>query len=137
MRAVFILPLLLTGIAAHAADPSCPATLNIEEKLKQPYAGWSEGRTDAPRSLSAITVFEGNPKDMASLVGDQRKPSKTILVTTWKLEPGTQYWMSCSYSGTRIVLSRPVPANYRSVVVTYATDVTVDGLPEVTKVEWR
>ena len=74
---------------------------------------------------------------MASLAGDQRKTSKTTLVSTWKFEPGTQYWISCTYSGTRIVLSKLIPANYRSCVITYATDVTTDGLPEIRKVEWR
>ncbi len=120
-----------------AAEPNCPVSLEVDETLKQSPEGWTEGRSNIPRRLSGITIFEGDPKELASLVGEQHKTSKTALVSTWRFTPGTQYWMSCSYSGTRIVLSRPIPPNYRACVVTYATDVLIDGEPEIRKVEWR
>jgi hypothetical protein len=35
------------------------------------------------------------------------------------------------------VLSKLIPAGYRACVITYATDVSIDGLPEIRRVEWR
>jgi hypothetical protein len=59
------------------------------------------------------------------------------MISTWRFAPGTQYWISCTYSGTRIVLSRPIPPNYRALVITYDMNVSIDGLPEIKKTEWR
>jgi hypothetical protein len=136
-RVLPLAALLAIPAFARAAEPSCPATLAVEETMKQSPEGWTEGRSNIPRRLSGITIFEGDPKELASLVGDQHKTSKTALVSTWRFTPGTQYWMSCSYSGTRIVLSRSIPRNYRTCVITYATDVSIDGEPEIRRVEWR
>jgi hypothetical protein len=137
MRAALLFPFVLLALSARAAEPVCPANLDVDEKAKHSYAGWTEGREDNPHVLARITIFEGNPKDQASLEGDQRKTSKTATASTWKLETGTQYWMACYYAGTRVMLSRPIPANYRSVVITYDAGVSVDGAPEIRKVEWR
>jgi hypothetical protein len=120
-----------------AAEPTCPTTLEVNETLQQNHEGWTESRSNIPRRLSGITIYEGDPKELASLIGDQRKTSITTMTSTWHFTRGTQFWISCGYSGTRIVLSRPIPANYRSLVITYATDVTIDGAPEIRKVEWQ
>jgi hypothetical protein len=136
-RALPLAALLSIPAFAQAAEPTCPASLAVDETLKQSPEGWTQSRSDIPRRLSGITIFDGDPKELASLVGDQHKTSKTVLVSTWQFTPGTQYWMSCSYSGTRIVLSRPIPRNYRACAITYATDVSIDGQPEIRKVEWR
>jgi hypothetical protein len=137
MRLALIAVLLVTTLYCRAEEPNCPATLVVEESLKQSPAGWTQGRSDIPRRLSGITIFEGDPKDLASLIGEQRKTSRNMMVSTWRFEPGGQYWISCTYSGTRIVLSRPIPSNYRAVVVTYDMNVTIDGVPEIQKTEWR
>ncbi len=63
--------------------------------------------------------------------------SKTTMVSTWRFTPGAQYWISCTYSGTRIVLSRPIPLNYRAFVITYDMGVSIDGVPEIKKTQWR
>jgi hypothetical protein len=137
MRVALLITLLLLTASCWAAEPNCPATLVVEETLKQSPEGWTQGRADVPRRLSGITIFEGDPKDLASLIGEQRKPSRNTMISTWQFTPGAQYWISCTYSGTRIVLSRPIPSNYRAVVITYDMNVSIDGTPEIQKTEWR
>ena len=137
MRVALLFTFLLMTLPIQAAEPNCPATIAVEESLQQSYEGWTGGRSDLPLRLSGITIFEGDPKELASLVGEQRKTSKNMMVSTWRFTPGAQYWISCTYSGTRIVLSRPIPSNYRALVVTYDMNVTIDGSPEIQKTEWR
>jgi hypothetical protein len=137
MRIALLAALLLITMSCWAAEPNCPATIVVEENLKQSPDGWTQGRADIPRHLSGITIFEGDPKELASLIGEQRKTSKNTTVSTWQFAPGTQYWISCTYSGTRIVLSRPIPSNYRALVITYDMNVSIDGTPEIQKTEWR
>jgi hypothetical protein len=128
---------LFLAVPALAAEPACPASIAVDETLTSGHEGWTVGRTDLLRRLSGITIFEGNPADMASLIGEQHKPGKATVVSTWQFTPGTQYWISCAYSGSRIVLSQPIPQSYHACVITYATDVSIDGAPEIRKVEWR
>jgi hypothetical protein len=137
MRLALLATLLLVTAPCWAAEPNCPATLVVEETLKQSPEGWTKGRADIPQRLSGITIFEGDPKEQASLIGEQRKTPKNTMISTWQFAPGTQYWISCTYSGTRITLSRPIPANYRALVITYDMNVSIDGIPEIKKTEWR
>lgn len=137
MRVALLATLLFATVSSWAAEPNCPAKLVVEETLKQDHEGWTEGRSDIPQRLSGITIFEGDPKELASLIGEQRKMSSKTMISTWRFAPGAQYWISCTYSGTRITLSRPIPANYRSVVITYDMNVSIEGLPEIKKTEWR
>ena len=136
MRIALLAALLLLTVFCWAAEPNCPATLIVEETLKQTPEGWTQGRGDIPQRLSGITIFEGNPKELASLIGEQRKTSNK-MTSTWRFTPGTQYWISCTYSGARITLSRPIPSSYRALVITYDMNVSIDGLPEIKKTEWR
>jgi hypothetical protein len=134
--ALLLTSLLITG-CIWAEEPNCPSSLVVEETLKQAHEGWTEGRSEIPLRLAGITIFEGDPKEQASLIGEQRKTSRNTMVSTWRFTPGAQYWISCTYSGTRIVLSRPIPLNYRALVITYDMNVSIDGLPEIQKTEWR
>lgn len=121
----------------EAAGPVCPPSIGVTESLTQRYPGWTEGRATEPRRLSGMTVFEGDPKEQASLVGEERKVSKTVSTATWTFTPGGKYFVSCSYSGTRAVLSSAIPQSLKSLTITYGTDVTIDGLPEIRKVAWK
>jgi hypothetical protein len=137
MRVALVVTLLFMTLPIQAAEPNCPASIAVEETLKQRPEGWTEGRSDIPLRLAGITIFEGDPKEQASLIGEQRKSSRNTMVSTWRFTPSAQYWISCTYSGTRIVLSRPIPLNYRVLVITYDMNVSIDGLPEIQKTEWR
>ena len=137
MRIAFLAALFLVTLPCWAAEPNCPATLVVEQTLKQTPEGWIQGRADIPQRVSGITIFEGDPKEQASLIGEQRKTPRNTMISTWRFAPGTQYWISCTYSGTRITLSRPIPPSYRALVITYDMNVSIDGLPEIKKTEWR
>jgi hypothetical protein len=137
MRIGLLAAFLFMTVSGWAADPNCPASLVVDETLKQSHEGWTEGRADIPRRLAGITIFDGDPKEQASLIGEQRKTSRNTMVSTWQFTSGAQYWISCTYSGTRIVLSRPIPLNYRAFVITYDMNVSIDGMPEIKKTEWR
>jgi hypothetical protein len=123
---------------AWAVEPDCPAAIKVEEKLLGPLEnGWTEGHADEPHRLAGITIFDGRPEERASLVPTERVISATRSLATWSFVKGRQYWMTCSYSGTGVVLSRAIAGTVASCSVTYARNVRVAGLPEIQRMECK
>jgi hypothetical protein len=88
-----------------------------------------------PNQLASVTIFDGPPQELASLVPDQTHVKGRVLAS-WQLTPnaGRQYWLACGYSGTRITLARALPGEIRSCSVTYDPKVTLDGLPSIERI---
>lgn len=138
MHAAIAGAILLAAAGAGAAeDVRCPDTITVSEKLSAPVEGWSEGASGEPHRLAGITLFDGTPDERASLVGRERVLSKTQLQVTWTLAKGREYWLSCAYASTGVVLSRRLPAAARSCTAVYARDVQVAGLPELRRLDCR
>jgi len=88
-----------------------------------------------PNLLASVTLFDGPPQELASLVPDETKVKGRVLAS-WQLtpNPGRQYWLACGYSGTRITLARALPKDLRTCSVTYDPAVTLDGLPSIERI---
>jgi hypothetical protein len=110
-----------------------PAPVSLPE-------GWQVAAQTTPCNLRSLTVFDGLPREQASLVPDtdQALPGGRGLLT-WTLAPvsaaGT--WVALSYSCKTLVLSRPLPAAAIGFRVTYDPRVRQDGLPKILKAEIR
>ena len=130
---------LVLAIAARAAggELSCPEIIQVTGALAIPVEGWTEGRADEPHRLAGVTMFDGKPEERASLVGTERIISKTQTGTTWNFAKGRQYWLTCSYAGTGVVLSTAIPGTIGSCTVTYARNVRVSGLPEIQRIDCK
>ena len=132
---------LLAGSAAAGATtsslPPCPESVQIEDKLSAPVAGWTADRSSEPHRLAGITLFDGKPALRASLVGDDQVGPGSSSVTTWTLARNRDYWLSCSYAGTNVTLTREIPADLRYCSATYSKIVRIAGLPELTRFACR
>jgi hypothetical protein len=121
----------------QAADfEGCPAKLDVQtQQLTRTPAGWTAGQTaDARHDLWFVTMYDGPPKEKASLVPD----ISGRLKQGWTLEgSGRPHWLECHYTQTTIVLARPVPGNAKVCEVTFAPSVTLDGQPVIKQIVCR
>ena len=134
MRRMCALVFLVVMAACFAAaqDVRCPERISTTQTLSQSVPGWTNQMDATPNMLAGVTLYDGPPKDMASLVPDETH-LRGKLLASWDLtpNPGRQYWLACGYSGTRVTLARPLPTELRTCTVTYDPKVTIDGLPSI------
>ena len=123
-------------MAAHwaiAADSLCPETVSVKQTGAPPAPEWSVSYSNVPSQLEVITFYSGPPKDEASLVFDSLVRTKDSSIATWKFAQDPRgYWVKCSYRGTTLELSKPLPSTVSQCRVTYDRDVgSPSGLPAI------
>ena len=121
---------LWLAAGAAAAEIECPRTIQVRQVATDVPSGFTTAVSATPPQLASVTFFDGKPEEEASLVYDRKTPGRNGIRAYWTFQPSSQIWLSCSYSGTSVVLSRPLPGVTRCMVV-YKKDITVNGLPEV------
>jgi len=128
-----LLGLAVTGVAQEI---QCPPTVEVRQVATEVPPGFTPAVSATPPRLAAVAFFDGNPEEEASLVYDRLTPGRHGSRAYWTFQPNAHIWLSCSYTGTSIVLSRPLP-NVTRCMVAYKRDSTVAGLPEVDRVFCR
>ncbi len=92
-----------------------------------------------PHVLAGVTIYDGPPADLASLVGDGSAKRGGKVISTWLFrEPFPKgAWITALYAGTTLTLTRRLPDDVRELRVTYDPKVTIDGYPSIEKIEIR
>jgi hypothetical protein len=118
--------------AAAGPDAGCPASVAVRQAATAP-AGWAVAYDQKANGLAMVTFFEGPPAELASLVYDEQTSKGGEIRAVWRFPAGNKgIWMSCAYDGTRVVLSRQLPASVRTCTVKYdKTSASGGGLPAV------
>jgi len=102
--------LLILGITPALADVSCPISISVTQNLAAPATGWTEGMEDLPTELSGVTVFDGPPEELASLVPDGDSEDDKTTTEFWTLAANPRgYWITCHYSSTTVILTQRLP----------------------------
>jgi hypothetical protein len=118
-----------------------PLTIDTKQGIKTIPAGWLASTEGESNQVAGITVYDGRPENKASLVPDneEQQKAKKKLVSSWKLTPSLAegIWLCVSYSATFIVLTKQLPQDITEFRVTYDTSVTVAGLNQIVRVEYR
>ena len=127
---------LLLASALWAAEIECPKTVQVRQVATDVPAGWTAGQGTMPVTVSHITFFDGKPEEEASLVYDHMTAGRTTNRAEWKFAPGSHIWLSCSYNGTNLVLSKELVGVQRCVVI-YRRNGQSSGLPPVDKIYCR
>lgn len=110
------------------AEIMCPPSIEVQEKLAaEPPNGWNQRTTDGLRYLGGVTLFEGDPKQQASLVPDaDRQTTGKDRIATWKFTKSQgPIWLSCSYNGTGITFTRPLSGDVRLCTLNYAPGIVI------------
>lgn len=127
-------------IPATAAEPTeCPATIVVDQRLAKPVPGWTAMLDDTPHQLAGITFYDGPPEEKASLVYDAINQSAGKQIATWRFDQraGRPIWVTCSYSGTSVVMKRPLAPRIAQCSVTYNSKESVAGLPAIERITCR
>jgi hypothetical protein len=130
--------LLLSGCSA--AEPiTCPDSVKVEQKLATSIPGWTPSFDDTPHHLAGITFFDGPPEDKVSLVFDKASETGGKFIATWTFhpQPSQNIWVVCRYSGTSLVLQRPLPAKTNACTATYNNNQKIAGLPLLEKLDCK
>jgi len=102
------------------ARNTCPQKIEVEQRVGVIPEGWEAAQPTATVALASVAFFDGPPSEKASLKFDSEDTQKRDRVAFWNLPPNARgYWISCSYQNTTAVISRRLPDNIRSCVVTY------------------
>ena len=128
--------LLGLAVLGAAEEIECPRTVQVRQIATEVPSGFTPAVSAIAPRLSAVTFFDGKPEEEASLVYDRMTPARNGTRAYWHFQPNSHIWLSCSYSGTSIVLSRPLP-NVNQCMVIYKKDSTVAGLPEIDRIFCR
>ena len=125
---------LLTAPASCLAQGIvCPKTVAVKQELAGVEPPWEALQEEVPSQLMSVTIFDGHPKQRATLVPDAEAKRNGNRVYTWHLASNrTQtYWIGCSYDRTNMMLIRPLDPGIASCQVTYDPRVTIAGHPSV------
>ena len=100
---------LVLSAASASADVSCPMKIDVAQNLAAPMADWTAGMEALPPELSGLTVFDGPPEELASLVPDGDSEDDKTTTEFWTLAANPRgYWITC-YSSTTVTLTRRLP----------------------------
>jgi len=92
-------------ILLFALIEACPQTIQVSPRVMNPPAGWSVDAEPVTQThkLSGATLYDGPPKEQASLVPDAREKG----TSTWLLRPNPRgYYLECRYG--EVTLSRRI-----------------------------
>jgi hypothetical protein len=87
--------------------------VQVSENLANQIPPW-EAVVDQGRggyNLDNVGFYSGHPKNKAAVVPDKTTRSKALAKTTWRFpqKKSADFWVSCSYANTSILLTRQLP----------------------------
>lgn len=97
----------------------CPERISVEEAAKASYPSWEftvdKGKGDV--HLQSMLLYDGHPRELASLMPDGTVKKGGQLIATWrlaKLEADRSYWVGCAYRNSMTLLTKRLPAGVSS-----------------------
>lgn len=138
MKARFLLLFLGATVWADAARAEiilCPDQLAVQQSVTPTPAGWQSFDSQEAHPLAGVSLSEGNPTELATLVPTSDRKQGKVAVTTWNFIPSKDgYWLSCLYAGTSMAVTRKLPDGVKSCRVESDAQTTP---PSPTKIECR
>jgi len=118
--------LLCTGLLAslniHALEIRCPEKIITTQTLAKQESSWQEFVRPISLSgvdennwsrLSRISLYDGDPKDIAELKPDDESAQKSAWSFTEPSLANRPIYVSCVYSSTRIEFIKALPLNIK------------------------
>ena len=121
-----------------------PESIQTSQSITSEFTNWQpfDGSSgECPQNvihrIDEISVYDGHPRECASLVPASESRTKKSLITIWKLSPvspeGT--WVKCSYTHTRMSLCLSLPKTAKELRLTSNVAVLIKSQP--VKIEFR
>ena len=98
----------------------CPRTVEVKSAV-QPRPGWQLVVPVEPNVLERVGFFSGHPSARASLVPDKTQTGNGASNDIWNFLPAApgEPWLACYYTGTSLVIAKPVAKQVRRCEVRY------------------
>ena len=135
-----ILVAMSTVARAAEREMSCPPSVTVRQVADRVPDGWTSAiDANARTDVASVTFFDGPPSEDASLVYDSESRAGQKRIATWRFAPDNKraVWMQCSYAATTVVLSKRLPDKVSECTVTYQSDVSIAGMPQVTAIRCK
>ncbi|WP_175712758.1 STY0301 family protein [Burkholderia ambifaria] len=111
----------LAALPASAVTADCPARVTVTQQFDgQPPDGWKNFDTQDTYPLAAVRFWSGPPDRMTSLVPSRSRSESKSDIYIWSLaENSEDYWVSCDYGNTSVVIARPLGKQAQTCVARY------------------
>ena len=130
----FVLSLLISSVVGGGAANAMPSTTDVfaSERVECPLTlqpqkplGWSVVEKEPAHVLKRMAFFSGHPAYGAELVPQEHGRKGQLALDRWTFQDDVEHpWMACIYSGTSLMVARPVPSNVQFCDARY--DVAAD-----------
>lgn len=114
---------LACGTCAAAPDAQqCPARLAVIQRLDGPSPdGWKNYDTKRTYPLAGVRFWSGSPDRMATLMPNGSRSEGKQDVEIWSLaESDDDYWISCDYGNTSVMIARPLGKHAQTCIARYS-----------------
>ncbi|WP_175876478.1 STY0301 family protein [Burkholderia sp. BCC0097] len=111
----------LAALPASAAIADCPARVAVTQQLEgRPPDGWKNFDTQSTYPLASVTFWSGPPDRMMSLRPTRSRAESKSDIYVWSLADNREdYWVSCDYGNTSVVIARPLGKQAQTCVARY------------------
>jgi hypothetical protein len=112
---------LTTTACAKELTIACPQSIDVTQSAT-PVKGWETVDEATPIVLDRVAVYSGHPREKASLVPDGDEDMFNTKHDVWTLHRKSKdddFWISCVYINTTIMLVKKVPQSSNAVIVEY------------------
>lgn len=132
LRIVLCGMLAASGLCASDVA-SCPETIDVHQELTAAVPGFQSTLSDTPVRLASVAFYDSPPAEKVSLANERtvKLTGKEKAIWRFTVQPNHEIWMSCGYSGTSVLLIRPLPPKTDTCSVTYNVRQRVAGLPVI------
>lgn len=104
----------MDSLKANTIFDSCPKNINTDQNLKNEIEKWNFLNEDTNYILESIRISEDHPSKKYWLLPDNHKNNNYI----WNVNQSKiDYWLTCSYSNTSIILTKKIDKKYQRCIV--------------------
>lgn len=106
-----------SAFATTVISVVCPEQITTSESIKSVPVNWQSWQPDSAHTWQAVTLYDGHPKEMASLAPDKTNKQKA----SWHFASTRErdVYIACGYHRSSIELIQVVPKNIKTCVVFY------------------
>lgn len=108
---------------AHSEEITCPVSIESVETIASSPLGWQAFSADNAHHFTNVEIFEGHPRERASLVPRDHPAKAGKMVADWQFprEKKYSYWLLCEYYNTNAGYVRELPTSVTTCEVAYKT----------------
>jgi hypothetical protein len=116
-----------------------PQSPKVTQQIESSHPGWAIASEDTKHILKDITVYDGNPIELASLIPDKSIRNKKEMYSVWFIAKESKHrvWIKCEFSGTTITLSQALPSDTKVIRIYYNRQIMIEGNYRIEKILYK